>query len=136
VRIAFVVHPWNVIDPKDEGGGSSISMLTYQLARRLASMKNDVVIYSKWARRLCSEEMDENGILHHRLDFGFICWAEQRGHCGRPPCGMMGTGGKLRITWRAGSPRSYISTIFRNLYHWCGVLSHLPGSCCICTASG
>lgn len=68
MQIAYIVHPWNVVRPKDSAGGSSISMLTYQLARRLTSAKNEVVIYSKQADRLPLEERDEHGILHRRID--------------------------------------------------------------------
>ena len=68
MKIAYIVHPWNVVRPKDSGGGSSISMLTYQLARRLTRAKNEVVIYSKQGGRLPLEERDEHGILHRRID--------------------------------------------------------------------
>jgi len=68
MRIAFIVHPWNVVSPKDNAGGSSIAMLTYQLARRLTNMKNDVVIYSKQAGQLPLEETDQHGIFHRRVD--------------------------------------------------------------------
>lgn len=68
MRIAFIVHPWNRLQAKENGGSSSISTLTYQLARRFSYMKNEVVIYSRRARRLPLEEMDEHGILHRRID--------------------------------------------------------------------
>ncbi len=69
MRIAFIVHPWNGVRPKENGSGSSISMLTYQLARRLvANMKNNVVIYSKQVQQLPLEEVDRHGIVHRRID--------------------------------------------------------------------
>jgi glycosyltransferase involved in cell wall biosynthesis len=71
MRIAFIVQPWDVVYPKDNGGGSSIPMLTYQLARRLANMKNEVVIYSRQVSGQPLEEMDEHGIFHRRIDLGF-----------------------------------------------------------------
>jgi glycosyltransferase involved in cell wall biosynthesis len=71
MRIAFIVEPWHVVYPKDDGGGASLPMMTYQLVRRLTDMKNEVVIYSKQASGQPLEEMDRHGICHRRIDLQF-----------------------------------------------------------------
>ena len=67
MRIAFITQPWDVVYPFDSGGGSSIPMLTYQLARRL-STENDVLIYSRYINTLPLDEVDGEGVFHHRID--------------------------------------------------------------------
>lgn len=71
MRIAFIVQPWDVVWPQDDGGKSAISTYVYQLARRLTNMKNNVVIYSRKVDQLPLEEMDEQGIFHRRIDLAF-----------------------------------------------------------------
>lgn len=71
MRIALITEPGDVIHPKDNGGGASISMGTYQMARYFSKMNNDVIIFSKLVQPLPEEEMDARGIFHHRINLAF-----------------------------------------------------------------
>jgi glycosyltransferase involved in cell wall biosynthesis len=64
VKIAFVTQPWGNAGSFSEGS-SSISTLTYQIARRLAQ-SHEVLLYGSWARRQGGRQ-DHDGIRYRRI---------------------------------------------------------------------
>jgi glycosyltransferase involved in cell wall biosynthesis len=72
MRIAFVNQPWDLAVPL-VGGYSSISILTYQFARRLAR-SNEVIIYAKRDRSQQKVECDDEGIRYRRMPVAAEDW--------------------------------------------------------------
>jgi len=66
MRIAFVAQPWDEVYPP-LGGHSSISIIVYQIARRLARSGHEVIIYGKRGHAQPPVERDGDGILYHRV---------------------------------------------------------------------
>lgn len=64
MKIAFVTQPWGNAASFSEGS-SSISTLTYQIARRLAQ-SHEVLLYGSWPRRQGRERADD-GIRYRRI---------------------------------------------------------------------
>jgi glycosyltransferase involved in cell wall biosynthesis len=64
VKVAFVTQPWDELDASSQY--SSIPIVTYQLARRIAS-KSEVIIYAKRGRSQSKVEQDANGIQIRRV---------------------------------------------------------------------
>jgi glycosyltransferase involved in cell wall biosynthesis len=72
VKIAFVMQHWDEVVPR-VGGSSSIAILTYQMARRLAR-SGEVVIYAKRGRFQSRAQRDEEGIQYRRLSVAAEDW--------------------------------------------------------------
>ena len=66
MKIAFITQPLDEVYPTI-GGYSSISIVSYQLALRLARAGHEVIIYAKRGHEQPTEEVDENGILYQRV---------------------------------------------------------------------
>jgi glycosyltransferase involved in cell wall biosynthesis len=72
VKIAFVTQPWDEVVPS-VGGSSSIAILTYQIARRLAR-SGEVFIYAKKGHSQQRVERDDEGIHYRRLSVATENW--------------------------------------------------------------
>jgi glycosyltransferase involved in cell wall biosynthesis len=66
MRIAFVAQPWDEVYPP-LGGHSSISIIVYQIARRMARSGHEVIIYGKRGHAQPAVERDDEGILYRRI---------------------------------------------------------------------
>jgi spore coat protein SA len=66
MKIAFVAQPWDEVTP-GIGGYSSISIVSYQLALRLARAGHEVIIYAKQSHHQPKVEYDDKGILYRRV---------------------------------------------------------------------
>jgi spore coat protein SA len=72
MKIAFVTQPWDEVVPR-VGGYSSIALLTYQFARRLAR-SNEVIIYARRGRSQQEVECDDEGIRYRRMSVAAEDW--------------------------------------------------------------
>jgi glycosyltransferase involved in cell wall biosynthesis len=70
-RIAFVTQPWDEVIPSVEN--SSIPIITYQLAKRLADTCN-VIIYAKQGNNQSRVERDEHGLQIRRVHVSAEEW--------------------------------------------------------------
>jgi len=66
MKIAFVTQPWDDVVPV-LGGSTSISILTYQIAQRLAQSGNEIILYGKGSGLQQKTERDDNGIEYRRI---------------------------------------------------------------------
>lgn len=66
MKIAFITQPLDEVYPTF-GGYSSISIISYQIALRLARAGHEVIIYAKRGHKQPPVERDENGILYQRV---------------------------------------------------------------------
>jgi glycosyltransferase involved in cell wall biosynthesis len=66
MRIAFVAQPGDEVFPPI-GGHSSIAIIVYQIARRLARSGHEVIVYGKRGHAQPAVERDDDGILYQRV---------------------------------------------------------------------
>jgi glycosyltransferase involved in cell wall biosynthesis len=65
VRVAIVSQPLDLV-VADTGGDSSVTIISYELARRLAG-RHEVVVYGRKGRGQSAKEVDSNGIVIKRI---------------------------------------------------------------------
>ena len=75
MKIGVLIQPWNTVYPPDRIG-SSISIIAYELAKRLA-LTNDVTIYGKMASHHGKEQMDEFGVHFRSIFIWLDSWLEK-----------------------------------------------------------
>ena len=72
MKVAFVTQPWDELAPPAEAG-SSIAILTYQVARRLTGV-GEITIYTKRGHSQQKTQHDDQGIQYRRISVDVENW--------------------------------------------------------------
>ena len=75
MKIGILIQPWNTDYPPNRIG-SSISIIAYELAKRLA-LTNDVTIYGKMASHQQKETVDEFGVHFRSILNSLDSWLKK-----------------------------------------------------------